>query len=113
MIRSWRLVTAVLLVAFASGRGVQLTAAEEKASASNDEPVTTAEVVTWMSERLGAPTPPPAETRRANKRCRNARLGGSGYVFQYPTFRDGYPEIIRKFLSTSDAPGPVPSRSDE
>jgi nucleoside-diphosphate-sugar epimerase len=68
---------------------------------SDDEPVTTAEVVTWMSERLGAPTPPPAEIRRANKRCRNARLRESGYVFEYPTFREGYPEIIREFLNPS------------
>lgn len=80
---------------------------------SDDEPVTTADVVTWMSEELGVSVPPPAETSRANKRCRNARLRESGYVFQYPTFRDGYPEIIREFLSRSDAPGPASSRSDE
>ena len=72
---------------------------------SDDEPATTAEVVDWMSRQLGVPAPPTADTARANKRCRNARLRESGYVFQYPTFRDGYPEIIRDFLEESDAPG--------
>ena len=28
---------------------------------SDDEPVTTADVVTWMSKELGVPAPPPAE----------------------------------------------------
>ncbi len=69
---------------------------------SDDEPATTAEVVTWMSKELGVPAPPAAEAERANKRCRNTRLRETGYVFQYPTFRDGYPEIIRDFVSRSE-----------
>ncbi|KPK53480.1 MAG: hypothetical protein AMJ63_06275 [Myxococcales bacterium SG8_38_1] len=65
---------------------------------SDDEPATTAEVVTWMSRKLGVPAPPPADGARLNKRCRNARLRESGFEFQYPTFREGYPDIIGAFL---------------
>ncbi len=65
---------------------------------SDDEPVRTADVVTWMSRKLALPAPPPADTARLNKRCSNARLRESGFRFRYPTFRDGYSEIIDAFL---------------
>lgn len=70
--------------------------------ASDDRPATTAEVVTWMSEELGVSTPQPGGAVSSNKRCRNARLRESGYRFRYPSFREGYPEIIRAFVSQSD-----------
>lgn len=66
---------------------------------SDDVPATTAEVVTWMSELLGVAAPAEARAPRLNKRCRNARLRETGYRFRYPSFREGYPEIIRAFLS--------------
>ncbi|MGB5191838.1 MAG: NAD-dependent epimerase/dehydratase family protein [Polyangiales bacterium] len=65
---------------------------------SDDEPATTAEVVTWMSRELGVPSPPPGESGRLNKRCRNAQLRESGFRFRYPSFREGYPAIIDEFL---------------
>jgi len=72
---------------------------------SDDEPVTTANVVTWLSAELGVPAPPAAPTenqpRRLNKRCRNTRLRETGYQFQYPSFREGYRPIVREFLSQS------------
>jgi nucleoside-diphosphate-sugar epimerase len=68
---------------------------------SDDEPVTTADVVTWLSAELGVPAPPPAQSERLNKRCQNARLRETGYRFQYPTFREGYRPIVREFLSQS------------
>ena len=47
----------------------------------------------------GAPYADPAETamrygRRSNKRVRPARLLASGYRFRYPSFREGYGELI-------------------
>lgn len=66
---------------------------------SDDEPVTTADVVTWLSGELGAPTPPVSHTERLNKRCRNERLRDAGYRFERPTFREGYGPIVREFLS--------------
>ena len=68
---------------------------------SDDEPVTTADVATWLSTQLDVPAPPAAQTERLNKRCRNARLRDTGYRFQYPTFREGYRPIVREFLSPS------------
>lgn len=68
---------------------------------SDDEPATIAEVVRWMSKELGVPPPEPGETRRLNKRCSNARLRQSGYQLRYPSFRDGYPDIVRAFVSRS------------
>lgn len=70
--------------------------------ASDDEPATTAEVVTWLSVELGVPAPPePAaenQPKRLNKRCRTTRLRESRYRFEQPTFREGYRPIVRDFL---------------
>jgi len=65
---------------------------------SDDEPATTAEVVTWMSGELGVPAPKPGKTDRWNKRCRNGQLRESGFRFRYPSFREGYPDIIDAFV---------------
>lgn len=65
---------------------------------SDDAPATTAEVVTWLADKLGVPAPPHEESARLNKRCRNARLRESGYRFTFPTFREGYGPIVRDFL---------------
>ena len=71
---------------------------------SDDEPATTADVVTWISAELGAPAPAAGEAKGLNKRCRNTRLRQSGYDFQYPSFRQGYPEIVRELLSQRPTP---------
>jgi nucleoside-diphosphate-sugar epimerase len=59
------------------------------------------DVLRWLAARLGAPPPrveaaSPANTRRqrTNKRCRNAKLVASGYVFRYPTYREGYAALL-------------------
>lgn len=62
-------------------------------------------VLAWLADRAGveAPSPvePGAETRGVgSKRCSSRRLVESGYVFRYPTFRDGYAAL---------SAGPVPS----
>ena len=66
------------------------------------EPAEECVVLRWLAGRLGVPPPRVekpgmggAQRRRAgNKRCRNARLVASGYVFRYPTFRDGYGALL-------------------
>jgi nucleoside-diphosphate-sugar epimerase len=65
---------------------------------TDDLPATTADVVEWMADAVGVSAPPHGDAERLNKRCRNARLRRSGYGFTYPTFREGYPGIIRTFL---------------
>jgi nucleoside-diphosphate-sugar epimerase len=65
------------------------------------EPAEHCAVLRWLADQLGAPAPrvaasPATDTRRhrTNKRCRNAKLVASGYVFRYPTFRDGYAALL-------------------
>ena len=65
------------------------------------EPTEESEVLQWLAAQLGVP-PPPKETssgpgmrrQRSNKRCRNDKLAASGYVFQFPTFREGYLALL-------------------
>ena len=70
------------------------------------DPADQAEVFRWLAARLGVPLQrvEPASYRaphahdgrakRSNKRCRNTKLLESGYVFQYPSFREGYAAIL-------------------
>jgi nucleoside-diphosphate-sugar epimerase len=69
--------------------------------AADEEPAETAVVLRWIAERLGVPPPniDPFEDgsrygRTTNKRVRSTRLLASGYRFRYPTFREGYGELI-------------------
>jgi len=55
----------------------------------------------WVADQLGVDRPkrlPPEEMPRrrqgGNKRCRNDRLRSSGYQFAYPTYREGYADLI-------------------
>lgn len=59
------------------------------------DPAERCEVLTWMAEQLGAPTPTtgPGSTR-GNKRASSARLQATGYAFRYPTFREGYRAML-------------------
>jgi len=68
---------------------------------SDDEPVTTEDVATWLSAELGVAAPAASEGRPSNKRCRNARIRQTGYQFTYPSFREGYEPIVREFLRQS------------
>ena len=69
---------------------------------SDHEPTETGTMLRWLAAELGVPPPrtePVADPghrygRSSNKRVRNARLLASGYGFRYPTFRDGYQELI-------------------
>jgi nucleoside-diphosphate-sugar epimerase len=74
------------------------------------EPAETCVVLRWLAGRLGAPpprvenpTPGGAQRRGGNKRCRNARLVASGYIFRYPTFRDGYGALLEGTSFCGDA----------
>lgn len=69
--------------------------------AVDHEPAEYCDVLRWLAGQLGAPMPrveaaSRADTRRhrTNKRCRNSKLVASGYVFHYPTFREGYTELL-------------------
>ena len=63
----------------------------------DEEPVESEVFYRWLAGRSGSSTPL-ADTTRAgkNKRCSSAKLRTSGYRFRYPTFREGYGELIAK-----------------
>lgn len=61
------------------------------------EPAPKCAVMDWLAERLGAPAP---RRERGNagagggKRVSNGRLLASGCEFRYPTYREGYAQVI-------------------
>ena len=58
---------------------------------TDDEPSQLGDVAAFVAERLGAPVPPAADpSRGTGKRLSNARLRASGWVPQFPTYRQGY-----------------------
>jgi len=65
------------------------------------EPAERNELLKFLAEGLGVALPPsqhpseaPAGRGRGNKRCSNKRLLDSGYAFRYPTYREGYTDLI-------------------
>jgi len=65
--------------------------------ASDDDPAPMYEVISWLAEQLNCPAPiikPAARNDTQNKRCSNQRLKALGYVFRYPSYKDGYGEMF-------------------
>ncbi|WP_461520770.1 NAD-dependent epimerase/dehydratase family protein [Porticoccus sp.] len=69
--------------------------------ATDNEPVPLHDVHAWLAGQIGATMPAglsndagESGTRTGNRRCRNQRLRNSGFVFRYPTFREGYLQIL-------------------
>ncbi|MEO8197269.1 MAG: SDR family oxidoreductase [Thermoanaerobaculia bacterium] len=66
----------------------------------DDAPVDLREVLVWLAERLGTPTPRLEERpvegspEHTNKRCSNARLRAAGYRFRFPSYREGYGALL-------------------
>jgi nucleoside-diphosphate-sugar epimerase len=59
------------------------------------------DVLRWLAAQLGGPSPRveassamDSRRHRTNKRCRHDKLIASGYVFHYPTFREGYAALL-------------------
>ena len=78
-----------------------LPQAEQLYIGVDHEPAEQREVLQWIAGQLGASPPgvatsPDTNNRRhrTNKRCRNAKLLASGYIFRYPTFREGYAALL-------------------
>nr|WP_297457643.1 SDR family oxidoreductase [uncultured Halomonas sp.] len=65
--------------------------------ASDCEPVPLHEVMTWLAKRLKVESSETIQSplrRRSSKRCDNTRLCETGYRFRYPTFREGYAQVL-------------------
>lgn len=79
---------------------------------ADDEPTDLHEVVRWLCASLGVSSLPQAKGENwrrqgTSKRISNARLKATGFRFSYPTFREGYAEMIPDFLAAGGvlAPG--------
>lgn len=66
--------------------------------ASDDEPASTWEVMTWLATEMGCPQPTVkiSDAAEMNKRCNNQRLKALGYQFRYPSYKEGYLPLITK-----------------
>lgn len=66
----------------------------------DDEPTLTCEVYEWLAEQLSVSNIEhlePTENSRAlrsNKRLSNAKVKATGYTFKYPSYREGYLELL-------------------
>lgn len=67
--------------------------------ASDQESATLHDVMSWIAGKIKVQ---PSESmqaplrRRASKLCSNQRLLDSGYEFRYPTFREGYSDVLKQ-----------------
>lgn len=70
------------------------------------EPVALHDIQMWIRQQLdceGDLNEHAAPSRlRSSKRCSNQRMLESGYTMIYPTFREGYGDLIQRYLSESN-----------
>lgn len=75
----------------------------------DDEPVTRRRFYVWLSQQLGEPLPKISggtSVSYANKRVSNEKFVDTyDFEFEYPTFREGYEEIIEESELTNDTRG--------
>lgn len=74
----------------------------------DDTPAPRAEILQWLSSRLGLPlsnSPSSAHTkgRRSNKRVSNAKLRALGWAPTYPSYREGFERSVLPAFETSGA----------
>jgi nucleoside-diphosphate-sugar epimerase len=65
--------------------------------ASDDDPAPSYEVMVWLAQQLNCPAPiikAIDNNDTMNKRCNNQRLKALGYLFTYPSYKDGYSKLI-------------------
>lgn len=75
---------------------------------SDCEPVTMHNVMAWIGKQLKVESTDTMQSplrRRASKRCDNQRILETGYQFSYPSYREGYAQILKEggFLKAQKA----------
>ncbi|HVR29161.1 MAG TPA: NAD-dependent epimerase/dehydratase family protein [Thermoanaerobaculia bacterium] len=104
MVDPWRVPEAAPAAPGGASTGSSASAATAAATyiGVDEEPAERDEVLLWLARRLGAPSPSAAPARRettrveTNKRCSSAKLRAAGYRFRFPTFREGYEDLLRQ-----------------
>ncbi|MBK7657688.1 MAG: NAD(P)H-binding protein [Betaproteobacteria bacterium] len=67
---------------------------------TDEAPTAMGEILDWIANRLGLPplptggVDPGSPQRGGNKRLSSARLRAEGFVFRYPTYREGFGALI-------------------
>jgi nucleoside-diphosphate-sugar epimerase len=84
-------VLAHLVERFVAGRGL-----EQIYLASDCQPVTQHRLRKWLAEQLSVDLFEELAGSPATRRCGNQRLLDSGYCFKYPSYREGYLELLRR-----------------
>ena len=85
------------VLAFLLERRLAGVALEQCYLASDDDPAPMWEVISWLAEQMNCQPPMVKSVGNdcvMNKRCNNQRLKALGYQFHYPSFKDGYLELI-------------------
>jgi hypothetical protein len=60
----------------------------------DDCPVLQEEVLDWLAQQLNLPFVPKVAAAPSNKRLSNQRIKSLGYVFKYPSFKEGYGTML-------------------
>lgn len=68
--------------------------------ASDSAPTPMIEVVSWLAQQMNSEDflSPDAVNERGNKRCSNKRLLDTGFEFRYPSFKEGYGDVLQKMI---------------
>jgi len=80
------------------GRHLAGQALEALYLGSDCEPTPLHEVMAWLATQLKVEATETIQSplrRRASKRCDNTRLLESGYRFRYPSYREGYAQVLK------------------
>lgn len=66
---------------------------------SDCEPVTMHNVMAWLAKQLKVESTETMQSplrRRASKRCDNSRIRETGYEFRYPSYKEGYAQVLKE-----------------
>ena len=77
-------------------RYISGTALDALYLASDCQPTPLHQVHRWLAEQLNVPfiCEQPTTDPKPNRRCNNQRLLDTGYAFTYPTFQEGYRQVV-------------------
>lgn len=63
---------------------------------TDDAPCTNREFYAWLLPKLGLPAATEGRTSSKGKRCSNAKLKALGFACAFPSFKEGYEELLEE-----------------